>query len=331
MFDITVAIPAQDEAETIEAALTAIVAGAGETQGSIGIVVLANCCTDGTADFVGRFARRAPTHVGLIECDLPAERSDAGRARLLAMEAAAALTRAGGLILSTDADATLNEGTLGEVECAMAQGADLVCGTIDTELPPDISFAPSIRRIDGITSDYRRSAFEVRHAIDRIFGLQPPGPCPHYVEAGACVAVRTDFLRRIGGIPDVPHGEDRALLRRAEMFNGRVVYADRAGALVSPRLVGRAVGGMADAIRSRLRDPDPLADEALLSCEDIQRDWADAIAALGNDRRPVVREAEPQLRASDLERDLPSLRRFVEEVVRPDLAVIERGSVSCSA
>ncbi len=322
LFNVTIAIPARNEVEVIESALAALeIAGAGLPAAS-GVVVLANNCIDGTAAQVRRHARHASMPVRVVECDLPPPRSDAGRARRLAMAAAEGMTREDGYIVTTDADAVLMPDALRAFHERIGTGADLVCGAISTTLPPEILFAPSVQRIDRVTRSYAALAYEVRHAIDRLYGTQEDGDQPHYIEAGACMAVSARFFRRIGGLPDIARGEDRALVRRAELAGGRVVYCERAHAVVSPRLDGRAAGGMAETLLARLSEADPLADESLLSHAAIVEDWRRAVLSLGKGPRPPLRQAEPRLRASDLERDLPRLRDFVAEVVRPDLAPI---------
>ncbi len=199
-------------------------------------------------------------------------------------------------------------------------------------MPPHLLASPSLQRIDCISQSYAALTHEVRHAIDVLYGVREDGPRPHYVEAGACMAVSARFFERIGGLPDIPTAEDRALVRLAEHAGGRVVYCERAHASVSARLQGRAAGGMAETLRRRLAVPDPVADEALRPCAAIRADWHEALLCLEGGVCPPVRRADPPLRASDLERDLPSLRAFVNDVVRPDLAAMQSTrALACSA
>lgn len=321
---IFVAIPAKDEEHDIGRALSALAEAARGMRCEV--VVLANDCRDATAAVArshgrqGRDARRgdAPGFgVHAIECRLPPGRANAGHARRLAMDAAVALCAPGDLLMTSDADAAVTPGTLQAVAAALAR-ADLVCGGISTTLPEAVASAASIRRIDGASEPARALVHEVRFAIDRLFGAQPEGACPHYVESGACLALTPDLYRRLGGLPDVASSEDRALVRAAEAAGARVAYAGAAHAWVSARLDGRAAGGMAEAIRTRLADPDPQADQSLIGVDALEAHWRHALALLAAGApRPDPPEASPPLRASDLERELPRLRAFVEGVVRP--------------
>ena len=307
---VVVAIPAKDEERWIGAALSALRCDAGASGVRCEVVVLANDCRDATA----AVARASGARV--VERRLPPDRANAGHARRLAMEAALALCGPGDVLATSDADARLVPGSLRAIVAAMRSGADLVCGGISTTLPVEIARAPSIRRIDGATEPYQALVHEVRFAIDRLCGAQPDGPRPHYVESGACMALTPALCRAVGGSPDVATSEDRALVRAAERAGARVAYVGGAHAWVSARLDGRARGGMSEAIRNRLVDPDPTADQALASAAALRESWE---AALGGRRPPPV-VADPPLRASDLERGLAELAAFVRDVVRPELA-----------
>ena len=93
---------------------------------------------------------------------------------------------------------------------------------------------------------------------------------------------------------------------------------------VSARLQGRAEGGMAETLRHRLAEADPLVDQAMLPLDVIRQLWAEAVAG-----RPGLYpcRAAPgdwqRLRASDLETALPHLASFVCGTVRPHLRPTE--------
>jgi len=315
--DLAIAIPARDEAGRIGAAINAIGVAATRLPSPPALVLLADDCTDGTAEA----AREASARHGLAMCLLRAEpagmRHGAGRARRIAVACARGMTRAGGTVLTTDADARIEPGALVAALRAVGEGADLVCGDIDAPLPPDLACAPSIRRLRAATEPYAALLHEVRHAIDVLHGRQPVHARPHYGEYGACMAVTARLLDRLGGVPDRPTGEDRALVRAAEAVGARIRYCDALRAQVSSRTDGRAKGGMADALRAALAEPDPPADPKLLPAREIARLWR---AARSGPAAPPLPEAHPPLRASALERDLPALASFVARETRPALA-----------
>ncbi len=318
---IVVAIPARDEERYLAHALDALRRAAGEVRCEV--VVLANDCRDATAEVAASFGRRAaPFAVRVIERSLPPGRVGAGHARRLAMDEAASLCGPDDIVMTSDADAMVAPATLKAIAAAIAAGADLVCGGISTTLPAAVACAPSIRRIDDASAPYAALVREVRFAVDRLHGAQPEGACPHYVESGACLALTRGLYRALGGLPDRPSSEDRALVRAAEGAGARIAYDAAAHAWVSPRLDGRAVDGMAHAIRSRLADPDPQADQALVAASDLEAYWIEAVGARRLGRRsPPPPEAAPPLRASDLARELPRLRALVTEIVRPAPAI----------
>ncbi len=319
-YDLAVVIPALNEQQFIGAALRSIADAAADVPMRVGVMVLANNCTDRTVLHAREAGARHGLSLHVPERRFQPRRRGAGHARRLAMQAAASLCAPDGVLVSTDADATLMPGTLAAVSEAIRAGADLVCGSISTVLPAAIAHSPSIQRIDAATAAYADLVHEVRFAIDRLYGTQPEGPRPHYVESGACLALTVALHERIGGLPDVASSEDRALVRSAEASGARVSYSHVAHARVSARTFGRAAGGMAEALRVRLSMPDPLADQALTAPGALRREWRLALDSLPRRRRPAPGTAHPPLRASDLERELPALRSFVDEVVRPTMS-----------
>jgi hypothetical protein len=85
---------------------------------------------------------------------------------------------------------------------------------------------------------------------------------PRHIEAsGASLAVRVDAFRRVGGIPAIPAGEDRAFVRALWMIDARVRHEPTIRVAVSGRIVGRAEGGMAEAIRRRMVQQDEFTDD----------------------------------------------------------------------
>jgi hypothetical protein len=78
-------------------------------------------------------------------------------------------------------------------------------------------------------------------------------------------------LQAAGGAPRVACGEDRALIEKFRLIDARIRHAPEIEVAVSGRLVGRAAGGMAEALRRRAHRPDEETDAALEPAVDAYR------------------------------------------------------------
>lgn len=310
--EIVVAIPIRDEEATIRPLLEALARAARQSPLPVTALVLANNCIDDSAAHARAFSDQ---FLALEVHEVSLTDASAGRARGLAMELA---FRDGALLMTTDGDAVPDADWIAAALRATLAGADLVCGTIGCDCSHVLA-TQSGRRITVVEAAYADLQHELRHAIDMMAGRQSTLR-PHYVESGASMAIRSDCLRMIGGLPDVASSEDRALVHRAEEMGLSVRYDSTMHAHVSARLYGRARGGMAETLRARMVDPDPLADQAMLPVDVLAHFWISAISGL---TLPFPNRAVPygrHLRASDLERDLPDLERLLSETVRPAFA-----------
>jgi hypothetical protein len=112
-------------------------------------------------------------------------------------------------------------------------------------------------------------AREVAYArlLDEIASMilpDPADPWPRHTEdSGASIAIRASLLRRVGGMPCLPSGEDRALIGRLRLIDARVRHDPRISVVVSGRIEGRAQGGMADTMRRRIVKQDEFVDERI--------------------------------------------------------------------
>lgn len=313
---VVVAIPVRDEEQRLDRLLSALALAARRSSGRVSALVLANNCSDDTAAIARAFHHPALA-VETVEIDFPAADASAGIARRLAMDLA---LRDDALLMTTDGDATPAPDWIAAALHHAAQGADIVCGTIGADARHVLA-TPSGARITAAEGAYGGFVHEIRHCLDRMAGRQPlGGPRPHYMESGAAIAIRADAYAAIGGLPRVRSSEDRALIHRAERHGLKVCYAGDMHAQVSARLIGRAKGGMAECLRRRMTEDDPLADQAMLGVSVLRALWAQAMA--GNVPAYPDRSFSHggRLRASELERGLADLTAFVETRVRPDFA-----------
>ena len=263
-----VAIPVRDEADRIGPCLTALneqirLPGA--------VVLLLNNCTDATETIARAMAPRLRFPLTIVTRDLPPAEANAGHARRLAMTIAAEHCSPGGALLTTDADARTPPDWIIRNLGALQDRADIVCGraVIDAN---EAALIPAHLHADD--------ALECRliTLLDTIAWMldpEPHDPPPRHTEAsGASLAVRLDAFHRVGGIPAVRSGEDRAFVRALWMMDARVRHDPAIQVTVSGRIDGRAEGGMADAIRRRIVQQDEFADDQAEPAEDAFRRYS---------------------------------------------------------
>jgi glycosyltransferase involved in cell wall biosynthesis len=250
-----VAIPVRDEAERIETCLAALDA---QSRRPDAVVLMLNNCTDVTESIVHAMAPRLRFALDVVSRDLPAALASAGHARRLALELAARRAGYNDVLLTTDADAVVPPDWIVRNLGALESGADIVCGRAVID-PVEASAIPAHLHQDD-ARECRLIAL-----LDTIAWMLDPEPhdrLPRHTEAsGASLAVRSDAFRRVGGIPAIRSGEDRAFVRALWMMDARVRHDPSVVVTVSGRIVGRAEGGMADAIRRRIIRQDEFTDD----------------------------------------------------------------------
>ena len=262
---VVVAIPAKDEAERIVACLLGL---ARQTCRPHAVVVLANNCSDGTPAIASDMATALPYRLH-VECnDFPMMHANAGQARRLAMDLSEQRVRPDGVLLTTDADAVAGPDWI-ERNCkAITGGADAVCGRVVLH-PSEAALIPAHLHADDAL-ECRLIALLDRLA-DRL-DPEPADPLPRHTEAaGASLAVTPAAFRRIGGIPALPSGEDRAFVRALARIDARIRHDPSIVVSVSGRIIGRAPGGMADTLRRRMQRQDEYADEQVEPAVDAYR------------------------------------------------------------
>ncbi len=263
---IVVAIPVKDEAQRIGRCLSTL---ARQTVPADHVVLLLNNCTDGTAAAARAQAQldAAPlSWLCIVECSLLPPHASAGAARALAMDHAAGL--ADGVLLTTDADAEVAPDWIERNLAGLAAGADAVCGMAVID-PEEAQLIPHHLHADN--------AHEVAYGqlLDELGSMLLPDaadPWPrHSEESGASLAIPAAMFRKVGGVPDVASGEDRALIARLRSMDMRVRHDPEIAVIVSGRVEGRAPGGMADTIQRRMVQQDEFVDERIEPALDALR------------------------------------------------------------
>ena len=256
-----VAIPVFNERDRIGACLAALSAQVGLEPGSFGIVLFANNCTDDTCDLVKAFPD-LPWPLRLIERANPS--ASAGWARRIAMDAAAEwLVEEGhfdGVILTTDADSRVGIDWVARNLARIRDGADAVAGRISLD-PSEAALLPDRLHARGkLEAEYEAILTEIGARLDPEPGN--PWPC-HWSKSGATLAARWSAYAAIGGMPDMPCGEDRAFVDALRARDLVVRHDPGIGVVTSGRLDGRASGGVAETIKLRCDVPDSPCDDCL--------------------------------------------------------------------
>jgi hypothetical protein len=119
-------------------------------------------------------------------------------------------------------------------------------------------------------------------------------PWPHHSTiSGASVCVTRQIYQRVGGLPELALGEEKAFVARLRRHDARVRFAPDVLVVTSARLAGRAIGGVADTLRFRNENPSALCDEALEPCTVSFRRalWRGRLRRAGLERNSGWREA----------------------------------------
>ncbi|MEW2544230.1 glycosyltransferase [Streptomyces sp. NPDC047002] len=217
-----VIVPAHDEAATLPATLRSLRAaalGARHTGAEVLLVVVADACTDGTAEL----AESADALVVRVPF------RNVGRARAAGARAALRRLSAHGDALwlaTTDADTVVPAGWLAHQVHRARDGWDCVAGTV--RLAPHPALSP---------------ARALRHEAHYFAGRPPGRAWRHPHVHGANLGVAADAYRAAGGFPPLAHGEDRALVDRIEAAGRRILRTDSCPVLTSARDDFRAPEG----------------------------------------------------------------------------------------
>lgn len=257
-----VAIPVRNEEDRIGACLMALSEQTGIAAAGLGVVLLLNNCTDGTARVAASLAERLGLPLRLIERDH--EGANAGWARREAMEEAARWLEPGGanagVILTTDADSRVPADWVARNLAGIAAGADAVAGRIALDEEDAARLPAGLRARGRLEGTYEALLVEIEALLDPL--LHDPWP-RHRTTSGASLAVRLAAYRRVGGMPPLALGEDKAFVSSLLSSDALVRHDPEIVVTTSGRLEGRAPGGAADTMRLRCEMPDSPCDPAL--------------------------------------------------------------------
>ncbi|MCU1404760.1 MAG: putative glycosyl transferase, partial [Glaciihabitans sp.] len=268
---VVVVIPARNEEGLIERCLRSVLAAGeyarlrlGEASPSLGIVVVADSCTDSTATIAAAVPGVQVVHV---------DAANVGTAR--ATGVTTSLGTLGGegdvddhalshvWVACTDADSVVPPQWIVEQAALAADGADLMIGTVRPEF---VDLTPA-----------QVALWTATHIPGR----------PNGHVHGANLGIRASAYRAAKGFEPMPEHEDVDLVRRVRQLGHVIVASDDCEVLTSGRRVGRTPGGYA-AYLQRQRDtisaqpqpqPQPQAS-ASASARSVHADSATATGEL---------------------------------------------------
>ena len=287
-----VAIPARNEADRISGCLLAL---ARQTRQPDGVVLLLNNCTDATEATARGLANRLPYKLHVVCHAFPPDMANAGNARRKAMQCAAGLAGDDAVLLTTDADTIVADDWVERTLLAIRAGAEVVCGCVQID-PAEATLIPAHLHADDARE---RELITLLDATACLLDPDPTDPWPRHTEAaGASLAVTRAAFARVGGIPAIPAGEDRAFVRMLARVDAAIRHDPTVKVTTSGRLDGRAPGGMADTIRRRIRQQDEFTDDVLEPAVNAYRriDFRRRVR-LAWQRRPLGRLAPRELSA----------------------------------
>ncbi|WP_334999881.1 glycosyltransferase family A protein [Nostoc sp.] len=251
--EVCVIVPVRNEAQTLAATLTALIHQV-DLEGQLldprryEIILLANNCSDDSADIARTFAQQHPDIVlHVVEKTLPPAEAYIGRVRQILMDEAyrrlCSLGRTRGVIASTDGDSQVSPtwiaANLYEINC----GADAVGGRILVERAGRADLDPYARACYLREVGYRYLITELETYLDP----DPYDSFPrHYQHYGASLAVTAEMYALAGGLPAVRTPEDVAFYRALVRVNARFRHSSLVRVVTSARQIGRTNVGLAN-------------------------------------------------------------------------------------
>ncbi|MBL1087425.1 glycosyltransferase family 2 protein [Streptomyces actinomycinicus] len=204
-----VVVPAHQEQARIGATLDALAA---QRDRDFTLVVVDNASTDGTADLVRAFARRAPFPVHVLR------EGEKGVGCAVDTGFRYAIGCGATLLARTDADCLPHPGWTKAARDAFGGGAGLVCGRIEA------------RRDEH--GPVGRAVFRALVRLAAFFGRVRPAHrlrhgylAPYRMHAGNNMAVTAALYEAVGGMPRRPSPTDRLFLNRVRRHTSAIVHA----------------------------------------------------------------------------------------------------------
>ncbi len=251
--EVCVIVPVRNEAQTLEATLKALtyqidLKGKKLDWQCYEVILLANNCSDNSAEVARCFARLHPQLVlHVVELTLPPAKAYIGRVRQILMDEAYRrliyLGRKQGIIASTDGDSQVTPTWIAANVSEIAAGADAVGGRIYTTKSDRATLNPYAKACYLREVGYRSLIAELEDYID-------PDQCDrfprHYQHYGASLAVTAQMYKQAGGLSAVRTPEDVAFYQALLRVNARFRHSPLVKVVTSARQTGRAALGLSN-------------------------------------------------------------------------------------
>ncbi len=251
-FTSAVIIPARNEERRLPMCLAALSPQIGD---DVLVVVVANNCTDGTAEAARQAIGRSTE---IVDCVLGPSQG-VGEARQRGCLHALSLYPEVDALMTTDADCVVATDWIVNTLSHLHE-VDAVCGRVEP-MPDETAILAGMPVQEGTNEAIYR---DLVLCFYDVLAPEMHNRYPHHGEAsGASLACRVSAWKHVGGFGDLRTGEDRDLIRRMRENDLCIRHADDVRVQASCRLIGRAPGGMADTLRDRLQGVDYRVDEAL--------------------------------------------------------------------
>ncbi len=253
---VVVIVPVRNEADSLSSMLSALryqvtLAGEQLDPTQYEVILLANNCTDASAEIARSFAAQHPLFaLHVMECFLPPDEAFVGRARQILMdEAYVRLLSIGqnrGIIASTDGDSEVSETWIAATCWEIEQGADAVGGRIITSHSSRHQLQTQAQRCFLDDVGYQSLVAELECHLDPL--SYDPFP-RHFQHFGASLAVTVDAYAGAGGMPAVRTPEDEAFYQSLMRVDARFRHSPLVKVTTSARQCGRSPVGLANQLQ----------------------------------------------------------------------------------
>nr|WP_183984700.1 glycosyltransferase [Sphingomonas jinjuensis] len=231
-----ICVPARNEAARLPRFLDAIERLAVPPRATVVLCLLLDSCSDDSGRIAAGYAGRSRHSVRIATAR--STTANAGIARRAAMAlGVAALGRAGGVLMTTDADSQPRADWLHATMAAIGM-ADLVAGDV-------IRTDHEQHHAQDSIEQYYAQLYALRRLIDP---LAWEAPATHHHASGANLAIRSEAYAALGGFALLASGEDARLVDDAARLGLRVRRDAASVVHTSARRIGRAQGGLATAL-----------------------------------------------------------------------------------